>query len=307
MKMLHPLLAFATAACLVGFIGCKKKTATPTAGRTSSAQTSTDDHGHDHAEGAQGHDHSVAGHGHGAGPHDGTLADWGGGKYHVEFTVDHDKQQGTVYILGSDEKTPIPIQAEEIQLSITDPVMHVALKAAPQAGDPAGSASRFVGNHEKLSAVQEYAGTISGVIEDTPYAGDFKEEAHGDHGHSHGPDDALVWEGEPLEHAGLQIKLGHHGETLHAGGEVEPAVSIVRNGQPVADAKVFNALLSADGQTVLAREVATVYEPTTDDEPAHYAQGALAIPSGVKKVVIRFRIAPAGAGAVSFDVPITVE
>ncbi|PHS14844.1 MAG: hypothetical protein COA78_05535 [Blastopirellula sp.] len=116
--------------------------------------------------------------GHGSGPHDGTVADWGGGKYHVEFTVDHDKQEGTVYILGDDEKTPSPIKAAEIQLSITDPVMQVSLKAAPQEGDPEGTASRFVGNHESLGVVQEYAGTISGVIDDTPYAGDFKEEPH---------------------------------------------------------------------------------------------------------------------------------
>jgi hypothetical protein len=121
--------------------------------------------------------------GHGTGPHEGTLADWGGGKYHVEFTVDHDKQEGTVYVLGDDEKTASPIKAEEIQLIINDPAMQVALKAAPQAGDPEGSASRFVGNHESLGVVQEYAGTISGVVDDTPYSGDFKEEPHGTHDH----------------------------------------------------------------------------------------------------------------------------
>ncbi|HUG67139.1 MAG TPA: hypothetical protein VMM76_05285 [Pirellulaceae bacterium] len=121
--------------------------------------------------------------GHGTGPHDGTLADWGGGKYHVEFTVDHDKQQATVYILGNDEKTPVPIKTEEIQLSISDPVMQVTLKAMPQEGDPEGSASRFVGNHESLGVVQEYAGTITGVVDGTPYSGDFKEEPHAAHDH----------------------------------------------------------------------------------------------------------------------------
>ena len=178
MKMLHPLLALATAVCLVGFVGCKEKTATPTAGTEPSTTASTDDHGHEHAEGEEGRDHSVEGHGHGAGPHDGPLADWGGGKYHVEFTVDHDKQEGTAYVLGGDEKTPTPIKAEDIQLSITDPEMQVTMKAAPQEGDPEGSASRFVGNHEKLGVVQEYAGTITGVIDDTPYSGDFAEVAH---------------------------------------------------------------------------------------------------------------------------------
>jgi hypothetical protein len=56
--------------------------------------------------------------GHGASPHDGTLADWGGGKYHVEFTVDHYNKEATVYVLGSDEKTPEPITAGSLLLTI---------------------------------------------------------------------------------------------------------------------------------------------------------------------------------------------
>ena len=122
-------------------------------------------------------DHTVEGHGHGAGPHDGTVADWGGGKYHVELTVSHDDKQATVYILGSDEKTAVAIEASDIQLSIQDPRMQVALQAVPQEGAPEDRASRFVGNHEILAVVQEYAGTISGVVDGTPYSGDFEEIA----------------------------------------------------------------------------------------------------------------------------------
>src|SRR5690349_20268419 len=60
-------------------------------------------------------------HAHGTGPHGGAVADWGGGKMHIEFTVDHDKQEATVYVLGSDMKTPVPIKAKdgEISASIT--------------------------------------------------------------------------------------------------------------------------------------------------------------------------------------------
>jgi len=123
------------------------------------------------------------GHSHGAGPHDGTVVDWGGGKFHVELTVNHEKQEATVFILGDDERTPSPIKAEEIQLSISDPAIQFTLKAAPQEGDPEGSASRFVGSHESLGVAQEYAGTITGVVNDTPYSGDFEEEPHGDHDH----------------------------------------------------------------------------------------------------------------------------
>jgi len=171
MKFQNSLTSLLLIICLVGFIGCKQEnsatnpTPTPATG---------DDHGHTHADGT-----THAPHGHGAGPHDGTVVDWGGGKYHVEFKVDHDLQAATVYILGADEKTPTPIDATEIELSISDPAVQVTLKSAPEAGDPAGTASRFVGNHEKLGVVQEYAGTISGVIDGTPYSGDFKEEAHG--------------------------------------------------------------------------------------------------------------------------------
>lgn len=167
-KTLTLLAAIGTLTFVVGCGGSKPPATSATPATPSQPAAHADDHAHS---------------GHGAGPHDGTLADWGGGKYHVEFTVDHDKQEGTVYILGGDEKTPAPIKAEEIQLSISDPVMLVTLKAAPQEGDPAGSASRFVGNHESLGVVQEYAGTITGVVDDTPYSGDFKEEPHGAHAH----------------------------------------------------------------------------------------------------------------------------
>jgi len=168
---LRTILAFG----LLASTGCKQETTTmsPPPPTTSTSKSSADDHGHAHT--ADG--------GHGVGPHDGTVADWGGGKYHVEFTVDHSKQEGTVYVLGSDEKSPVPIASAAIELSILDPVMHVSLQAAPQDGDKPGTASRFVGNHEKLGVVQEYAGTISGVIDGTPYSGDFKEEPHGDHKH----------------------------------------------------------------------------------------------------------------------------
>jgi hypothetical protein len=169
------LSALSLATALVVFTGCNQESMTPPS--SPSPTTTPDDHGHSHADGTTHAPHG----GHGAGPHEGTVADWGGGKFHVEFTVDHGKQEATVYILGADEKSPVPIDAASIEMSITDPVMQVTLKAAPQDSDPAGKASRFIGNHEKLGVVQEYAGTISGVIDGTPYSGDFKEEPHGAH------------------------------------------------------------------------------------------------------------------------------
>jgi hypothetical protein len=121
-------------------------------------------------------------HTHGAGPHGGAVADWGGGKYHIEFKPDHDKQEVTVWILESDEKTPAPIQARDGQLALsikglkTKDSFEMVLKAAPEKDDPEGKSSRFVGKHEKIGVEQEFEGEITGEIGGTPYAGKFKEE-----------------------------------------------------------------------------------------------------------------------------------
>ncbi len=121
-------------------------------------------------------------HVHGAGPHGGTLTDWGGGAYHVEFTVDHDKKEVTVYLIGSDEKSPAPIKADKVNLVINEPMTEMELTAKPLDGETEGLSSRFVGTHDTIGIVKEFAGTISGTIEGTPYTGDFKEEPH-DAGH----------------------------------------------------------------------------------------------------------------------------
>jgi hypothetical protein len=121
-------------------------------------------------------------HVHGPGPHGGTIGDWGGGKYHFEFTVDHPKKEARVYILGGDETTPVPIKAKDGQLTLsikgaqTKDAFEVTLKADPQKGDPEGKASSFVGTHDKLGVEQEFEGTLSGEADGTPYRGDFKEE-----------------------------------------------------------------------------------------------------------------------------------
>lgn len=267
--------------------GCGDKSGeNPSASESNNSSTSDADQGQPKA----------GGHGHGAGPHGGTLADWGGGKYHVEFTVDHDKKEATVYVLGSDEKTPEPIMAETLLLTIKNPQLQTELLPMPLDGESGGKSSRFVGTHDGLATVMEYEGTLSAEVDGTPYAGNFLEE-----------DDSLVWEGEPKQHAGLTIKLGHHSKKLHAGKEVEPAVSITKDGEAVSDAKVFNSLFSADGKTELAKEIPTIYEPETPEEPAHYAQGELAIPQATKQLVIRFRIVPSDADEVTYDVAVSVE
>ena len=119
-------------------------------------------------------------HEHGDGPHHGVVADWGGGEYHVEFTVDHDKQEATVYVLGGDERTLTPVAALDgkLLLSIAQPEFQVELHAVPMPQDGTGKSSRYVGRHEMLGVVQEFSGTIIGEIDGTPYTGEFAEQPH---------------------------------------------------------------------------------------------------------------------------------
>jgi hypothetical protein len=157
--------------------GCDSQKAASNVGAADSGEHV---HQHDHEDGTVHHgheDHSVEGHTHGKGPHGGTIADWGGGAFHVEFIVDHDKQEATAYVLGTDEKTPTPIDAEEITLSIKDPAFTVALKPSPQDGESKRTFSRFVGNHENLGIAKRFEGSMSGVVAGTPYSGNFKESA----------------------------------------------------------------------------------------------------------------------------------
>lgn len=114
-------------------------------------------------------------HEHGEGPHGGATGDFGKDR-HLEFTVDHGKQEVTVYLLGGDVKTAAPIKADTLTLEIVDPAFTVELKATRQDADPPGTASRFVAKHEKFGKEQEFAGKISGIVDGQSVSGEFKEE-----------------------------------------------------------------------------------------------------------------------------------
>ena len=161
--------AFSNLVVVAALVGCGDK---------ATQAPPTENHDGAGAQAADEHDH------HGAGPHGGTILEWGGGAFHVEFTVDHVAKSSAVYLLGGDAKTPAPIKADKLTLTINEPAFQVELAAQPLDGEAGGMASRFVGTHENLGIVREFAGTISGEVEGTPYAGDFTEEA-GEHGHDH--------------------------------------------------------------------------------------------------------------------------
>jgi len=156
--------------------GCDQAAPPTAAGGRAAAHGGDQAAEHDH----DAHDHAAGDHDHGAGPHGGTLADWGGGRYHVEFSVDHDAKQATIHVLGADAKTPAVVSAAngKLLLTIREPAFQVDLLARPQTGETAAAASRYVGTHESLGVVREFAGTISGEVDGTPFAGEFVEQAH---------------------------------------------------------------------------------------------------------------------------------
>jgi len=179
--MTFRLASMSLVAPLALALGCSQPPAPP----SPPAADAPHPRAHDHADDDHDHAHDRGeGHTHGAGPHGGTLADWGGGTYHVEFTVDHDTKEAVVYVLGSDEKTPVPVKTADgtLLLTIKEPAFQITLTARPLNGETDGKASCYGGTHENLGIVREFAGTISAEVDGTPYAGDFAEEAHG---HNH--------------------------------------------------------------------------------------------------------------------------
>lgn len=303
-----------------------------------------DEHAHAHpSEGPHGgdlielgneeyHAELVHPHDHGDDAHDHHAEGEEGHKEEGEHKADHDSDHNgdhdhagiTIYILDGSAREMVAIEAVEITLNLSHEGKpeQFKLAAMPTESDPEGRSSRFASADKELMELfhesDHVEGTLVLSIDGKSYRGklahshddhhghDHSGEEHG-HKHDHAGDDALIWKGKPQEHDGLQILLGHHGEHLHAGEAVEPAVSIMRDGKPVSDARVYVSLRSADGRTELAKEVATVFEPTTESEPAHFAQGELTIPKDTNKFVISYRLEIPETEEVSFNVAVDAE
>ena len=88
---------------------------------------------------------------------------------------------------------------------------------------------------------------------------------------------------------GMTIALGHRHRETSGSGWLEPAAAITKNGTSVADAMVFTAFISADGQ-VIRDELATVFEPSSDDAPAVYTPGKQRVPESRTSLAVRYRI-----------------
>ncbi|MBW3539057.1 MAG: hypothetical protein KY476_02190 [Planctomycetes bacterium] len=259
---------------------------------------------------ASAHDHPDEG------PHGGPLIELGDGEYHAELLHDDETGRVTIHLLDESAKKPVAVEAPHVVINLRHDGkgLQFQLAAVPEERDGAGKSSRFVSTEAELGEHLDREDSEPRLVVKFPDKTYNARIPHGHdrdggaHPHSHAGDDALVWRKTESAPGGYEIRLGHHGKELHAGHEVEPAVGITRDGKPVANAKVFNALLASDFSTVLAEESATVYEPATEDEPAHYAQGTLKIPADVDRVVLSYRIAlPDGpADGLAFTIPIEV-
>ena len=236
--------------------------------------------------------------------------------------------------LGADAETIQPVKAKEIQLAMKhgNHVDKFTFIALPEASDPAGTSSHFSAKSIHLAkAFSGKAGrsaellvTLDGkeLVGRVEQSHDGHDHAHHDHDHAHhghnhaddhdhahgahGASNVLMWH-EDIAFEGCAVRLGQHGLVVQSGTELEPAVSIERDGQPVTDAKISVSLLDAEGKKTIAEPQQAVFEPAIEEEPAHYAQDFLFVPEEAKKVTIRYRIDLVNGSTTTRDILIQTE
>ncbi|MDH3718321.1 MAG: hypothetical protein OES79_09400, partial [Planctomycetota bacterium] len=269
--------------------------------RTTATKTAPDDKGHDdHGHDDHGHDdhgHDDHDHGHGEhGPHGGLLLVSGDHKHHFELVVSHGDGKIIVYPLDGKvtKAAPVAQQTLKFNLKVDDKPQQFEIPSAPQPDDPEGQTSRFeLASDELHEALENEAAKDAQLVvslNDQQVRCKFESFHVCDHhGHDDEPDDTLLWDPDKQQLADCEIVLGRHGVVIHAGEDLEAAIAIYRGGQSVADAEVFATLLGPNGTTVIAEEASAVFEPATDDEPAHYGQATLAVPDDQEQVIVQYR------------------
>lgn len=171
MKYFLPLIA--SLLCTFAIVGC--------GGAPSTTNPAAESQEHAHGDEEHGHednaDHDAPG------PHGGKIVDWGGGKYHLELVLNKEPKELVAYVLDGNAKELLPIAASDLQVSLKEPMVDLILAATPADGEPAGTASRFAAALPAGDEEVHLEGTISGVVDNVPYAGDFHDE------HDHDEDD----------------------------------------------------------------------------------------------------------------------
>ena len=120
------------------------------------------------------------------GPHGGDLVELGHEAYHAEVVHDDAAATVTVYLLGPDAKTAVPIDAPGLTISLVHDgaAEQFELAAQPQANEPAGQSSRFISTDAELVNDLDYTDNarLSVKISGKPYSGAL---SHNHAGHAH--------------------------------------------------------------------------------------------------------------------------
>lgn len=103
------------------------------------------------------------------------------------------------------------------------------------------------------------------------------------------PTNNITWLEEGNSFEGLTIAVGFRGILDPGGEELEPILAISKDGQPVADAMVFDQFAIAGEDGTFNWEVPTVYEPSPDGKSGYYAQGKLKWPQS-SNLAVRYRV-----------------
>jgi hypothetical protein len=167
---LHSLLSVMVLAFFAGCPGEQTQT-------YNEAEQNVDDGGHDH-----GHDHDAEG------PHGGHVIVLGDEVAHLEVTMGDDRTI-TVYVLGGDMVTPLPVAVADVIFELedeNDEETELELTAMPADGEEDGTSSVFVVKAEAvpeaISDIEKLHGHVHITIDGTDYEGELEHE-HGEHDH----------------------------------------------------------------------------------------------------------------------------
>lgn len=208
-------------------------------------------------------------HAHGIGPNGGIVFELG--KYHAEFTVDHEKKQCTVFVLSADEKNPQPVKvaAKELMLTTKEAkstdgkvIPRLTIKLLPKE-DASGKGSIFVGADAGLGNEINFAGMVIGEIDGKPSQGEFKEEEEG-HGHAGSQTASTTTPGKPTDREKALF--------LTPGG-IYTAADIEKNGRVVPSVKFQGISWSHDDDLKKGDKVCPVTDNKADAQCVWYVNG----------------------------------
>lgn len=163
----------------------------------SGAETSAEGHAHEdgeehsHEEGEE-HDDDDHGHVHVA-PNGGTLVEIGDHFANVEFVLDAESGELTMYTLGAHAETAVrcpdaSVVVEADMHGDAPTVVTLAAQESSLSGETVGDSSKFVGQHDELKGADHFHGLLKSVsLMDTTFT-DVTFDFPGEQGHEDGED-----------------------------------------------------------------------------------------------------------------------